>query len=414
MLILKRNNILEIVSHMLNFEHGYTKYDENLSINASENIKKFPIIELLGDPFKKKIYYKNAVSGIIFYDLNTFGANELNVLKFISELYKIICDYDDHLLIDKITAITGSCVIKTSGKFKKETKLVKSHIPFTKTNPAVSEYPARILMALPLDYDVKYMAMVPHYSARASFTWHFMPMQFDYEKSMNLYVTSIYLDVNNFTRYNHLDLVYNMPICDLNNCNMITIKNRTIKFKLFINKNTNKIHGMHPKVNIPHFIAPPLIYPMDNFNYINNSKICLECEINLSTEGGIAIEIDEYNILEKKNVYLFCDNCWYKNNTITCSKYYHVFPMTKEYHFDVLYDNIYMMEYSDFIEMIEDNILFTEYYYNLFNGLNIKTTPKKIIILNTYINTLIHHIWGELDLPNTIILNIINYYIIYT
>ena len=71
------------------------------------------------------------------------------------------------------------------------------------------------------------------------------------------------------------------------------------------------------------------------------------------------------------------------------------------------------MEYSDFIEMIEQNIIFAEYYYTLFNELNMNTPPKKIIILNNSINILMHQIWGSLDLSNTIILNIINYYIIH-
>jgi hypothetical protein len=415
MLVLTIDNIPSIVANMLNFEHGYTLYDDNLELNSESEIKKFPIVQL---PNGSKIHYR-PTCGIIFYNIKNFiqlDANTPNdiidsqIYSYMMSIYEIIKHHDAHLIKERITAMTGSCIIKKN-KFVSGTYLIKSSNVFKFTKKNVKKFPARMLVYLPIHFNShsRYNddgtrnngILPPQYSTRASFMWYIMPIQFENIKfSINSTISSIYLDYNKTSKYNNKDIIYNITHEDIN-CNIIDCRDGFMhgSFTFLIKK--GQFHTVIINISriskwkiIPIFknISIDNIIPFECFHYINK-KNCIDCS-KIVEDIGIASLCGEFEINEKPVATLYCVNCW---PTCELDDY---FIMCDESHvIEEISDSIYSIDYDIFIQLIIPTKKLYEYFINLYNRLHYDNDksllynkyPKKIFITNKSFNYVLNN-----------------------
>lgn len=325
MLVLKNNNIAEIVAHMLNFEHNHTTYkvDEEGELCPSEDIKKFPIITTKNG---KHLHYK-ATCGVIYYNKTDSEIYSINIIELIKKLHKIISTKEDHLLTERITAVTGSCVVKQN-MFINGTYMIKTQKPFLATKKNVDKFPARALIILPNKYEIDYYNNCPpHYSARASFTWYFMPIQYNLPihgiGHVNALISSIYLDFEDTTKFNHCDFVTKISYSD---CKLVnTINNINYRFLLLGNKNIEQGTLLCVNTHIPYSIMRKnMIKTYDEIECVNNERLCNCCNKDVSDFSiGVVLEFnniipivslfcllcsDFYNVRKKKAFFIFSAN----------------------------------------------------------------------------------------------------------
>jgi len=413
MLILTEKNISSIVSYMLNFEYGYTVYDEELNIKS--DLLKFPIIPL---PDGRKIHYK-PTCGIIFYNVTDFATPlpdiETNLLNFIHSIYEIISQYEEHLLKERITATTGSCVIKKN-KFINGTYLLKAQKPFMYTKKDIEQFPARIITALPITFDIlSKFSLPPNYSTRASFMWYFIPMQFEnIKKSTNSLISSIYLDFRNITVFNNRDITYNISYKDIKNLNIIF--NKTYhRSSFFIKKIIDEESHISYKIynislsefnSYKYFILSIIrdssadrIRQFNYFKYVNGNKKCINCELCIFDIGFAVPIIDccESNEsppdLENTFASLFCIHCWCIQNKVP-NLFYIV--CKESYNIEELYPDVYSIDYDNFKKLISNTIELKKEFQTLIDSF-LNKNPKKIILTYKSITYIINNITIDLS-----------------
>jgi len=398
MLILKNNNIIELVANMLNFEHNYKLYDPEL--NIIPNAEKFPIIEVSG----KKMHYK-ATCGVIYYnpyeDENTVFSSKLSDL--IIKIHEIISNYEEHLLIKRPTAITGSCVVKQN-LFKNGTYMLKMKNPYIRSNNEY-KFPARALILLPTNYK----QFPPHYSTRSSFTWYFIPMNFNFKiynmYSLNSIISSIYIDYENLIKYNHNDIIYDISCEDYNKLNIININIEHYKFLITEGNNLSRnLFYVDTRNRNFKFSKFNLIKSFDDIKYINDEKKCNSCDDIIDDFAIGAPLIDNNEKYDKYNpnivVSIFCINCWLFRTEGPKKKYY-LFSIKKSVPAMEIYDNIFFITKENFINSIPD-----EHLTEIIEKLNIFNLTD-ILLINTSIKNIVQstfNIMSPQDLSKYIII----------
>ena len=412
MLVLTIDNIPSIVANMLNFEHGYTLYNDNLELNSESNIKKFPIVPL---PDGSKIHYR-PTCGIIFYNVKNFVNSgesaafiDNQIYLYMMNIYEMIKHHDAHLIKERITAMTGSCIVKKN-KFVSGTYIIKSPKVFKFTKKNVKKFPARIFVYLPINFNAhlrynddgtkNHGILPPQYSTRASFMWYIMPIQFESIKfSINSIISSIYLDYNKTSKYNNNDIIYNILREDIN-LNIIDFRDLNdnylsflIKKGQFFNKIINICKTSKWKlISIFKHTAIDNIVPFNCFHYINK-KCCISCDDSIDI--GIATIWGDYEIDKKTNAMLYCVNCW------TISDLVNYFIVCDESSIiEEIADCVYSIDYDIFIQLISPTKRAYEYFINIFNSLHFNnntsqfynTYPTKIIITNKSFNYVLNNI----------------------
>uniref|UniRef100_A0A6C0I373 Uncharacterized protein n=1 Tax=viral metagenome TaxID=1070528 RepID=A0A6C0I373_9ZZZZ len=364
MIILKNDNITEIVAYMLNFEHNYTVFEPTGEL--STDVKKFPLLIL---PNGHTIHYR-PTCGIIYYNKEHSKDRDKDEIIFskkcealIEKIYEQISKHEEHLLKERVTAVTGSCAIKHN-KFVNGTYMIKSKNPFFRTKKNVDKFPARALILLSNNtyYDNN---MPPHYSTRASFTWYFMPMQFDlYIQNMsyaNALISSIYIDSEHFTKFPHNTITYNLKY--IINFLAIKIKNKLIITEIGNNENAHMQYSMSScddKIfEILYFlnydrINPATIKDFDEINYINDEKKCISCgTANIPFCIAATISNCDCDNEEIDLYYIFCADCW--NSTIEIKnipkKYYYIMPLYNKCTITEIFPKIYSILKEDFYKI---------------------------------------------------------------
>jgi molybdopterin/thiamine biosynthesis adenylyltransferase len=414
MLVLTIDNIPRIVSYMLNFEHGYTLYNDNLELNSESNIKKFPIVSL---PNGSKIHYR-PTCGIIFYNIKNFVNStesvdfiDAQIYLYMMNIYETIKHYDSHLIKERITAITGACIVKKN-KFVSGTHIIKSPNVFKFTKKNIKKFPARLIVYLPIHFNAysrynddgtrNHGILPPQYSTRASFMWYIMPMQFECIKlSINSIISSIYLDYNKTSKYNDKDIIYNISHEDIN-YNIIDFKDGFMNeyFAFLIKKGITHSSIINiSKTSKWRLISIFKCASIDNilqfncFNYINKNK-CIDCD-KIVSDIGIAALCGESEIDDKPLATLYCVNCWpicdWDNYFIMCNES----PIIEE-----IADSIYSIDYDAFIQLITPTKKLCEYFINIYNQQHYQNNksllyniyPKKIYITYKSFNYALNNI----------------------
>jgi hypothetical protein len=384
MIILKEKNILEIVTYMLNFEHNCTKYefDETAAtpetaaaalktetaaaapemvvtpdgLKESSTVTKFPIITTKNG---KKLHYKSTC-GIIYYNsINTENLYPDSIIELMTKIYEIISKYEDHLLVDRVTAVTGSCVVKQN-IFMNGTYMIKAKKPYIFSKKNIRVFPARALIMLPNIYEINFANNCPpHYSTRASFTWYFMPIQYNLFiggiNSVNTVISSIYLDCENKIKYNHRDAIYHhLTYSDFTSVNTIDIVIDD-KFILYSDHGLCKmlcvgpqrIPALHQTLCSGSQSKLNKIKTYDDIEYVNNEKKCNSCDKELSNFSiGIPLEYNDTIPM----VSLLCVSCWsYKPDSR--KKNYFIFSSTAV-QVNKVYSKIIEITQENFIKML--------------------------------------------------------------
>jgi hypothetical protein len=317
--------------------------------------------------------------------------------------------------------MTGSCVVKKN-KFVEGTCLIKSQTPFKFTKKDIKQFPARMLVYLPINFNTysRYNddgtkknigKLPPQYSTRASFMWYIMPMQFEsIQYSMNSIISSIYLDFNNTSKYNHNDIIYNISNKDFMH-NIIDCRDEIYpRFSSLLIKD-GESHSII--VNICGYTKYQIgslfkhesidnIVPFNYLQYVNCENQCICC--SKSVIGvGVSFIYDETNLAQ-----LYCLNCipdiinsLELNIFITCDKIYDI---------EKLEESIYSIDYNNFIKLITPSKKLFEYImarYNELHYTNNKSSlynkfPKKIIITNKSYNYVLNYI--TLDIENLLLI----------
>jgi hypothetical protein len=417
MLILKNKNVLEIVSHMLNFEHNYTIYKFNESSKSSESgendengedgedgedgnlcmshdVKPYPIITAKGG---KKIHYK-ATCGIIYYNITDSELYSPKVIELVKKIYDIMSTNEDHLLVERATAVTGSCIVKQN-IFTNGTFIIKTKKPYMISKKNINKFPARALIILPNNYRITYNNYPPHYSTRASFTWYFMPIQYNLWIDgiscgmglVNALTSSIYLDIENNIKYNHNDVTNNIKYEDsvlINTINIELLIND--KFIIFENSGENMLLCIG-KQRIPAYrMYKKKIYTYNDVEYVNNEKKCNSCDNDVS-DFSVGVVLEYNNIIPM--VSLFCFYCCPLNNKSCFIFSSNIVKINK------IRSNIFEISQSNFIKSLSDqytdtithelskfpptyNILFTNSNIQDITNLNINISQYIMIKLN--------------------------------
>jgi hypothetical protein len=358
MLILKHKNVLEIVSHMLNFEHNYTIYKFNESddgkLSMSSDVKPYPIITAKGG---KKMHYKTTC-GIIYYN-NT--ENELyspKIIELVKKMYDIMSINEEHLLVDRVTAVTGSCIAKQN-IFTNGTFIVKTKKPYMISKKNINKFPARALIILPNNYKITYNNYPPHYSTRASFTWYFMPIQYNIWTCgiycgmglVNALISSIYLDIENNIKYNHNDITNSIKYEDSISVNTINIEllvnDKFIIFETSVANAANETKLLYiGKKKIPTYrMYKKNIYTYNDVECVNNEKKCNSCDKDVS-DSSVGVILEYNNIIPI--VSLFCFYCCPLNHK---SCFIFSSNMVKVYK---IHTHIFEISQNDFIKSLSD------------------------------------------------------------
>ena len=395
MLVLTKKNIHMIVSHMLNIECGYTVFNQDMTL--CENVV----------PIEHYGLHQIPVCGLCYYNAVDFTEEELVI--FIKKIYKIISNYEKHLLVERNTSITGAVEIKKN-QFINGTYIIKAKTPFITTKPEINLFPARMMVMLPITYNISSMSskIPPHYSTRASFMWYFLPIQFycktnDVQSIINSSINSIYLDLSNYTIFKHMDITYELTpsnIRGINIVNLFSIK----KVGLYIQKikpgelNLCYIHKSDRSIfnstvawsNIFSAISYKLF---SYFTYVNDGECCINCDKKINNFGTVLpfdSEIKEGNLAT-----IYCSNCFnYVENLGT--SYYQVFKLNTLHNVIELHNRIYKIKYEYFIDIIkcmEENVLdvfmekYNEMHYNNIESNLCNREPTNIIISSYSIMT---------------------------
>ena len=287
---------------MLNIEYQSTIFNDDLT--KSDIIKPFPLI-----PINNINVHYGATSGIIFYNESL----NFNILSFIEEITKIITPYDNHLLDTKIILNTPSAII-TQKKIIPGTHF--GNFAFFKKT-LKSEIPARLLV-----YN-KENILPPHYSARAAFTWYFMPINnilehfkdftplgFSKLDEVNAMISSIFYDASNLCKLT--GIVYELSIKDFN---IEYIPSLLGDNAIVIDKNYNlTIIDNYKSLYYPKIYLPEKKWEDVKDNVLEHK--CFNCECKFIQEC-ILVNIDSMLNLElvdctSTNI-LLCTYCWNKS-----------------------------------------------------------------------------------------------------
>ena len=364
---------------MLNIECGYTVFNQDMTL--CQNVV----------PIEHHNLHYIPVCGIFYYNAIDFTEEELTI--FIKKIYKIISNYEKHLLIERNTSITGSVEIKKN-KFISGTYIIKSKTPFIATKPEVDLFPARMMVMLPMNYNISTFSskLPPHYSTRASFMWYFLQIEF-YNKANNVQsitnasINSIYLDLSNYTTFKHMDIAYELTpsnIKGINNIILTSIKKVGLYIQV-IKSNELNLCYIH-KCDRAIFnctVAWSNLFSSINyklfsyFTYVD-SECCINCDKKINN-FGIAIPIfeNDSNIKEKNLAMLYCSNCSKFAEDIHFA--YYVFKLNPLHNIIELHNNIYMIKYEYFIDIIkdmEDNIL--DIFMENFNKFHFQNTESNL------------------------------------
>lgn len=287
-------NIQKIVALMLNFEHQSTIFNEDLT--KKDINTPFPII-----PIDNINVHYGATSGIIFYNASL----NFNLSAFIEEIIKCISPFDTHLISTKIALSTSSSIIK------QERVIPGTHFgkyPFFKKT-IKTETPARLFI------QNKEITLPPYYSARASFTWYFMPIstilnihEFENLNEVNAMISSIFYDASNLCKLD--GLVYCLSVEDFN-IEYLPKLTEDVALLIDIQNNLTIIDNYrslyYPKINLSEKKWEDVkdIIPYHNcFNC--NCKFIQECIlVNVDDILNVSLDLLDSNIL-------LCTYCWNK------------------------------------------------------------------------------------------------------
>jgi hypothetical protein len=403
MLILKNKNILELVSHMLNIEHNHTIYkfnenDKSGKLCMSPDVKPYPIFTTKSG---KKIHYK-ATCGIIYYNNTEHDLYSPKIIELVTKIYDIMSKNEDHLLIERATAVTGSCIVKQN-IFTNGTFIIKSKKPYMISKKNINKFPARALIMLPSNYKITYNNCPPHYSTRASFTWYFMPIQYNLWASgifcginlVNALISSIYLDIENNIKYNHNDITNSITYEDMISINTINIESlindKFIIFEKNKGKDTETLLYIGQKRIPTYRMKKKNFYTYNDVECVNNEKKCNSCDADVSN-FAVGIILEYNNIIPI--VSLFCTDCSLYNHKSCFIFSSNIVNLYK------IYPNIFEITQSNFINSLPD-----EYKDIIRHKLSRFPSIYNILLINSNIQDIAN------DIANNIT-NISNYIII--
>ena len=398
---------------MLNIECGYTVYNQDMTL--CENVV----------PIEHHGLHHIPVCGVFYYNKNDFTGEELEI--FIKKIYKIISNYDTHLLVERNTSITGSVEIKKN-QFISGTYIIKSKNPLIATKPDVDLFPARIMVMLPMSsFNIK---LPPHYSTRASFMWYFLPIQFytktnNVQSIINSFTNSIYLDLSKYTTFKHMDITYELVPANIkciNNIDLLSIRKIGLYVQIIkINElNVCYIHKcdrniFNTTVSWSNIFSSLNYKLFSYFTYVNEDT-CINCDKKINN-FGIVIPIfdNECTVVNKGQLAtIYCSNCF--NVTRNLSNAYYVFKLNPLHNITEISNRIYIMKYEYFIDIIKDvedtNIL--EIFMKNFNQFHFQNTesnlynkiPNNIIISCYSIVTTVDNIPKSYNIKEDLILTV--------
>jgi len=357
---------------MLNFEHNHTVFklnDETGELYLSSDVRPFPIINTIHG---KSLHYK-ATCGIIYYNKKNGEADETcengetystKIINLVMGIYNIISKHEDHLLKERVTAVTGSCIVKQN-IFTNGTFMLKAKKPYMVSKKNIEQFPARALIILPKNYQINYSNYPPHYSTRASFTWYFMPVQYDLSidsiSSINALISSIYLDIENNIKYNHNDITNYIKYSD---CISINIINTKINDKFIIFDNLPQNESIWPvecsllcigtKNRIPSYkMNKKFIKTYNDVECVNSEKKCDSCDEDVSN-FSVGFPLEYNNIIPI--VSLLCHSCWSSSNKYDFKKSCFIFS-TNLINVIKMYPKIYKITQKNFIEALSEQYI---------------------------------------------------------